>query len=329
MSAAQKIRFEIENMISDHTIQKWIRDANDIFRLDITNIEKTSFYLVETANTNHDQLIDTGKKVFVDPLIQTLNYDDNTQKPDASYIVEITFRPGVTDNPAYSAEDAFKMIGVTAKIASGHFYTISGQVNKQDIEKLAYDMMANTLIQKIDIYTAEEFQNRNRFENIELPTVVMHDSPKVETISLDQSDDALLQISDEKCLALSLEEIHHIQDHYKTTSQRRQEKNLPDQPTDVELEIIAQSWSEHCKHKIFSADINYTDENGKTETINSLYRTYIKGATKQIEKDSGIDWLISVFEDNAGIVRLMIMLICVSKPKHITARPLWTLTAEP
>ena len=77
--------------------------------------------------------------------------------------------------------------------------------------------------------------------------------------------------------------------------------SLPASPTDVELECIAQTWSEHCKHKIFAAAVTCTDEHGQPRTIDGLFRTFIRGATMEIAKR--IDWLVSVFTDNAGIIR--------------------------
>ena len=74
--------------------------------------------------------------------------------------------------------------------------------------------------------------------------------------------------------------------------------------TDVELEILAQTWSEHCKHKIFNAVITHKEVRAgkeKTTEIDSLYKTYIKAATQQLSDRR--DDLLSVFEDNAGVVR--------------------------
>ncbi|MEO8393675.1 MAG: phosphoribosylformylglycinamidine synthase subunit PurL, partial [Chloroflexota bacterium] len=70
-------------------------------------------------------------------------------------------------------------------------------------------------------------------------------------------------------------------------------------PSDAELETLAQTWSEHCVHKTFKALIDYTDaDTGETQTIDGLLRTYIRAATEQIDKP----WVHSAFVDNAGIV---------------------------
>jgi len=69
-------------------------------------------------------------------------------------------------------------------------------------------------------------------------------------------------------------------------------------PTDVEIEVLAQTWSEHCKHKIFNSEITYSEEKSK-KTIRSLFNTFIKSATNEINKP----WLVSVFTDNAGVIK--------------------------
>jgi len=99
------------------------------------------------------------------------------------------------------------------------------------------------------------------------------------------SDQQLLEVSDELGLCLSLEEMKAVQTHFK-----HQKRN----PTDVELQTIAQTWSEHCYHKTFKGKIRV----GNKE-IDSLFKTYIAKATKEINQR----WCFSVFEDNAGIIR--------------------------
>jgi len=101
---------------------------------------------------------------------------------------------------------------------------------------------------------------------------------------LGATDEQLIEISFELGLALSLHEMKIIKEHFS-----RRGRN----PTDVELQTIAQTWSEHCFHKTFKDKIKF---NGKQ--INGLFKTYIAAATKKIKPE----WCFSVFEDNAGIV---------------------------
>ena len=89
-----------------------------------------------------------------------------------------------------------------------------------------------------------------------------------------------------------------------TKHHARQDIGIGIQPTDAELELLAQTWSEHCKHKIFNATIEYEDcQKQTTTTIHSLYSTYIKQATKDVRKLKGSkDFCVSVFSDNAGLI---------------------------
>ena len=98
------------------------------------------------------------------------------------------------------------------------------------------------------------------------------------------SDQQLTETSQTMGLALNLQEMRAIRDHFL---------GLGRNPTDVELQTLGQTWSEHCFHKTFKGDI--VTEHGK---IQSLFRTYIARVTKELNPS----WCVSVFEDNAGIV---------------------------
>jgi len=116
---------------------------------------------------------------------------------------------------------------------------------------------------------------------------------------LGADDEELMRISKEGVLSLNLEEMHVIQDNY-----RKKGKN----PTDVELETLAQTWSEHCVHKTFRGLIEYTDKSptippfikgGKGGLIiDNLLKQTVAKVTKELNKK----WCISVFKDNAGII---------------------------
>ena len=74
-------------------------------------------------------------------------------------------------------------------------------------------------------------------------------------------------------------------------------KGLKREPTLAEVETIAQTWSEHCKHKTFTSPIRYA-EGKKTRLIKNLFAETIVAATEAVKKS----WCLSVFEDNAGVV---------------------------
>ena len=127
---------------------------------------------------------------------------------------------------------------------------------------------------------------------------------KPATVDLEVSDDELISISEKGLLALNLEEMKAIQAHYRDERVRdaRRGLGLPhSSPTDAELECLAQTWSEHCSHKIFAAEIHHVDTvTGEDTNIDSLFKTHIMQPTLDIQKK--VDWLLSIFHDNSGVI---------------------------
>ncbi|MEZ0390248.1 MAG: AIR synthase-related protein, partial [Verrucomicrobium sp.] len=107
------------------------------------------------------------------------------------------------------------------------------------------------------------------------------------------SGDELLALSQRSKLSLSREDMLAVQAIFK-------EENR--EPTDVELEVIAQTWSEHCKHRIFGSRIEHTVD-GQSEVVDGLFKTYIKQVTERIIAKKP-DFVLSAFTDNAGFVKL-------------------------
>jgi phosphoribosylformylglycinamidine synthase II len=109
----------------------------------------------------------------------------------------------------------------------------------------------------------------------------------------DLTADQLLDLSKRMKLSLSKADMLAVQKIYQDEGR---------EPTDVEMEVIAQTWSEHCKHRIFGAKIYHT-LNGQQEVVDGLFKTYIRAVTEEICKTKP-DFVLSAFEDNAGFVRL-------------------------
>src|SRR5271157_463618 len=106
-------------------------------------------------------------------------------------------------------------------------------------------------------------------------------------------DEALRVLSHQGQLYLSLVEMQTIQAHFR---------DLGRDPTDAELETLAQTWSEHCSHKTLAGRIRYRDQSGE-RTFQNMLRETIFAATEKIRRDLGAaDWCVSVFRDNAGII---------------------------
>lgn len=98
----------------------------------------------------------------------------------------------------------------------------------------------------------------------------------------------LRALSDANHWSLNEAELSAVQSYFKSAGR---------QPSRAEIETVAQTWSEHCKHKTFTGPIRYT-EGKKTRLIKNLFEETIVKATKS----AGKPWCLSVFKDNAGVV---------------------------
>jgi len=267
----------------------------DDLHIDVESIHTIDVYTFED-DLSKEQILILGEKLLADPVIQ--GFSNKPLAKDFSWLIEVGFMPGVTDNVGATAKKASEDI---LKISlQGVFfsrqYLIKGNFGEEKAERIASGLLANSLIERWVITNIQDIEKRMP---LPLPVVKGKHQPTVVVIDMDVSDTELKNISTKKLLALNINEMKTIRDHFSVSSllEERKDKGLS-LPTDVEIEVLAQTWSEHCKHKIFNSKITYTDEFG-TETINSLFSTYIKRATQEINKS----WLVSVFTDNAGVIK--------------------------
>lgn len=171
------------------------------------------------------------------------------------------------------------------------------KLTRAEAETIGSKLLANELIQSVLVMSGEEAAGGIP---LNLPLVSGQGGGQVREYDLEVSDEGLMELSRKGTLALSLDEMKAIQNYFRN-AKNRESYGLGRNPTDVELEVLAQTWSEHCKHKIFSARIDYENlETGEKEEIVSCYKTFIQKSTKEIAKE--VDWLVSVFKDNAGVI---------------------------
>jgi len=211
-------------------------------------------------------------------------------------IIEISFLPGVTDNVGNTVQEIITdLLGLknnpVTNVFSSKIFVISGRLKIQDAKKIALSLY-NPLIEKASITTFQKFKKTgilpfyNRKVELEKRTAVLDillDIPQEELVKIGKEG-----IIDKKGkrrgpLALDLDSMQNIKGYFS---------KLHRNPTDIELESLAQTWSEHCKHTIFASPIDNIKE--------GLYKTYIKGATEEIRKKKNKDFCISVFSDNSG-----------------------------
>jgi len=216
---------------------------------------------------------------------------------------EKQFLPGVTDNLAHTIKEALVLVGgeklSSVEVASGKGFLFNKSfASKDDIIEYSQYKLFHPLVEKLVVHDLSKLDTPG--ELLGYPKVKFKAEAVHELVCVDLNlDDAQLEdLSKKRLLALSLTEMQEIKKYYQSDKIKklRTSKNMPPMPTDVELEVFAQTWSEHCKHKIFAADIEF-----EGKKISSLYKTYIKGATNKIRKKRPD--LLSVFDDNSGVVK--------------------------
>ncbi len=318
---AHRIEVALKPGLKDaHGLKTAKRAAGDL-SLQVDECRVIHVYLVDTS-LSHDHLVEFARGPCSDPVINILSVDapltlELTDSHGFSFdwIIEVGFRPGVTDNEGRVAAQALELILGSGLPDGDSVYTslqycIKGNLNAADAERLASGLLANDLIQHITVLPAaqlaEEWKKGAESRFYSVPKVTDTSEVRVEEIDLSTlSDEELLRLSRERVLVLNLEEMHILRDHITRPEvvAEREKLGLSARYTDVELEALAQTWSEHCKHKIFNARIRYIDENGNEEEVNSLFDSCIRKSTAEIRERLGDkDWCRSVFKDNAGVI---------------------------
>lgn len=264
---------------------------------------------------------ETARFLFMDPVVQDMYYDTLcagawTWPYPWDWLIEIAWKPGVTDTLAITVQQSLKLAGIDAGyVSTARQYIVCGKLSKSEAEQAAH-LFYNPLVQTALVISKHEWDSGVRPPD-RYPRPAVHDRAEPELIPIAGMNDAELEaLSRERLLALTLPEMQAIRNHYANaaTIAARKARGLPQDATDVEIEMIAQTWSEHCKHKIFNAVIHYSDENGN-KTIHSLFKTYIRAVTEELRHR--VSFLRSVFTDNAGVVQFYPgSLVCIKAETH-------------
>jgi phosphoribosylformylglycinamidine synthase II len=273
-----------------------LKEAHSLGLSRLSDIECHDLYFIE-GQASPAERERMAVELLSDPVTQSAAWrvnSDGTHIAQSGTLLEVALRPGVTDPVAEQITRASKVLGIhgVTRAATGQRYVLRGAVSDDDIHTLARRLLANPVIQR---YALGEIEPS-------FPGAA-EASDRVEIIPIRELDPGgLLALSRDRRAALDLAEMQAIQSHFRAQGR---------DPTDVEFETLAQTWSEHCVHKTFKAKIefsppshvvnNYRAEGPTTNyptTINGLFSTFIRSATDSIQAS----WVVSAFEDNAGTI---------------------------
>ncbi len=192
---------------------------------------------------------------------------------DAAFVIEVAYRPGVMNPEAASLMKSASDLGVDGLIAadSSWQYGFYGEkITGADIERIVNNLLVNATVE----YVVKEKPE----------TLVIQGNPgRTEIVPIrGMNDQQLIELSRDK-LFLNLEEMKVIQNYFSS---------LGRDPTDCEIEIIAQTWSEHCGHKTFKARL-IVDGKEKKPLLKRL---------RDATEESKHPLVLSAFVDNSGVM---------------------------
>ncbi len=195
-------------------------------------------------------------------------------------VIETGLRPGVTDREGAELVRGAAELGIDLEAATiARRWVVDAAIDQAQAETLARRVLHNDVIERWTLGAlAAAFTDPGA------------QSPATTLIGVrDLDDSGLAEINARRRLGLDPEEMIVIRDHF--ASEERD-------PTDAELETLAQTWSEHCAHKTFRAHITLEHLDGSIDTIDGLMGSLLRKSTDEINAP----WVHSAFVDNAGIV---------------------------
>ncbi|MCH9653146.1 MAG: phosphoribosylformylglycinamidine synthase subunit PurL [Planctomycetes bacterium] len=245
-------------------------------------------YLLE-GDLDQSDLENIAQSLLSDPIVETFEIrilsGNASASESAEQLLNVLFKPGVTDNVANSAREAIRDLGLSVEnVATCRKYWINSDAKSEEADRMASKVLSNDAIEQVvrgplrmdSIKLGSEYT----FELVTIPIRAMNDQ-QLETLSREGQ------------LYLNLTEMQTIKKYYVDQAK---------DPTDIELESVAQTWSEHCSHKTLAGRIHYQDGERDLHFENMLKET-IFSATTEIRKSLGDkDWCVSVFVDNAGVI---------------------------
>jgi len=243
----------------------------------------------------HVDALRAAEQLLVDPVTERFAVHQlpasNTSDLNSQFLLNVLLHPGVTDSVAENAQKALTRLNINvSNVATCRRYWITGTLGAAKLAQLKKKVLANDAIEYV---VAGPLQIRDL-------TLGSEYKFKLTTVAIrNMNDDELMVLSKQGQLYLSIAEMKTVQDYFRS---------LDRDPTDIELETVAQTWSEHCSHKTLGGRIHYVETcDGKvvrdTHFSNMLKETIFAATVKIRESLGKDDWCVSVFKDNAGIVK--------------------------
>ena len=279
----KKWRVEVFNRsgFSDVHGKSILEDINELGISSVQAVQSAKVFLID-ADFDKNFAERVAHELLADPVCEEY-YIGRSSAPAGlakATLIEVHLKSGVTDPVAESVMTAIADMGVKADhVRTARKYVLLGEITQKQTDTIAKKILSNDCIEDCVIGNEAEPPS---------PHLKPYELQIVNWPICELNDDQLTALSKEKDLFLNLVEMQTIQKYYQ---------QLGREPSDVELESIAQTWSEHCVHKTLKSSVDLSI-NGEHVHFDDLLKETVFKATKQLDKD----WCISVFADNAGVI---------------------------
>jgi len=256
-----------------------VRDIHDLGITTVSDVRVVDIYWLD-ADLTSDELDLICRELLADPVAEEYRYfasspdikSDKEGEGGARHTIEVTYNAGVTDPVEETVMKAIRDLGISVRgVKTANKYLLEGRLDENQIDVICSRLLVNPIIQHVVEADESGFPENPRYE-FRLNQVDI----------LGAQGGGLVELRQQ--FGFTEDELKAIAAYYA-----REGRN----PTDVELETLAQTWSEHCVHKTFKGKISF----GGT-VIDNLLKSTVMKATAELNKP----WCISVFEDNAGVI---------------------------
>ncbi|MDD5129797.1 MAG: phosphoribosylformylglycinamidine synthase subunit PurL [Candidatus Omnitrophica bacterium] len=266
--------------------------SRDIADLGINGVKDVKFIQVYILDGDlaQGQVTSICQELLIDKVAQDYKILPEGSLPAAKssqHVVEVAYNPGVMDPVEASVLKGIKDLGIggVGSVKTAKKYIISGKLSAAQLRTISDKLLYNKLIQHIvNPQITESGIKQLPAYNFNLVTVDL----------LNASDRRLLEISKRGQLFLNLNEMRQIRDYFR---------KLKRNPTDCELETVAQTWSEHCYHKTFRGNITYKEKSATPCLGNMAIKNLLKSTIMKVTRELDKSWCVSVFKDNAGVIK--------------------------
>jgi len=264
----------------------------DIFDLGIKGVTGVKFiqvYLL-TGNIAEGQVINICEELLTDKVAQDYKIVSAAERSPAKagqHVAEIAYNPGVMDPVEESVLKGIRDLGISEveSVKTAKKYILYGKISSAQLRTISDKLLYNKLIQHISSGPAGESDTKHQpGYSFNLVSVDL----------LSATDKKLMEISKKGQLFLNLDEMRSIRQHFR---------KLKRNPTDCELETIAQTWSEHCYHKTFRGNIAYKEKGAAPRIGDRSIKNLLKSTIMKVTRELNKSWCVSVFKDNSGVIK--------------------------